>query len=165
MSRRKQAGNALIEFTLAAIPLIFFMLSLVELSRGMWISAPWPTASRMAPASPPCMERAAPKLPAPAPYRWAPWATAIQQAAVGLDPGQFNLVPSSGGVSQSCAPLSTCLASTTTWRPANNSVGTALRISGSYPFRSSFMQFAPLNLGAESQEEVSFCHAASELIE
>jgi Flp pilus assembly protein TadG len=35
--RRRRGGNALLEFTLVGIPVIFILISTVELSRGMWI--------------------------------------------------------------------------------------------------------------------------------
>ena len=33
----KRRGNSMIEFTLVGIPLMFVLISIVELSRGMWI--------------------------------------------------------------------------------------------------------------------------------
>ncbi len=35
--RNRRAGNSLLEFTLVGIPVIFILISTVEISRGMWI--------------------------------------------------------------------------------------------------------------------------------
>lgn len=36
-SRKKQRGNTVIEFTLVGIPVIFMLISIFEISRGMWL--------------------------------------------------------------------------------------------------------------------------------
>jgi len=35
--RRRQSGNALVEFTLVGIPIIFVLIATFEMSRGMWL--------------------------------------------------------------------------------------------------------------------------------
>jgi hypothetical protein len=35
--RRQQRGSTLVEFTLVGIPVIFLLISIVEISRGMWL--------------------------------------------------------------------------------------------------------------------------------
>src|SRR5665213_1245225 len=36
-AKRRQCGQALVEFTLVGIPLIFVLISVFEISRGMWV--------------------------------------------------------------------------------------------------------------------------------
>jgi hypothetical protein len=37
VTRRKQRGQAMIEFTLVGIPILFILVSIFEISRGMWM--------------------------------------------------------------------------------------------------------------------------------
>ena len=46
MQRRRVAGNTLIEFTLVGIPLVFLLVSVFEMSRGMWLYHTLATAVR-----------------------------------------------------------------------------------------------------------------------
>jgi Flp pilus assembly protein TadG len=164
-SRRKQRGNALLEFTFVAIPLIFALISIVELARGMWVYATLAHAVKegtryaivhgegCAQASPNC------------PVTVAAVAQVVQGSAVGLDPSQLSAVLTAGGAT-TCAPISSCASQTSTWPPQpNNNIGLPVTISVSYPFRtamsmfwpgSSPVRFAPITLGATSEEDIIF---------
>src|SRR6266853_2478538 len=37
MTRRKQRGQSMVEFTFVGIPLLFVLISIFEVSRGMWM--------------------------------------------------------------------------------------------------------------------------------
>jgi hypothetical protein len=165
-SLRRQAGNALLEFTLVAIPLMFLLISIVELGRGMWIYATVAHAVKEGTRFAIVHGQGCAQASVSCPVTLGTVATVVQQAAVGLDPAQFNVVLAAGGAAQSCAPLASCLSSGGAWPPApNNSVGLPVKISGTYPFRSCIsmfwpgsapVQFVGSNLGAESQEEILF---------
>jgi Flp pilus assembly protein TadG len=166
MRARGRAGNAMLEFTLVGIPLIFFLISVVEMARGMWIYATVEHAVKEGTRFAAVHGAACAQASSQCPVSLGSVAATVEQAAVGLDPGQFNLTLSAGGATQTCAPLSSCLTSTSTWPPtSNNAVGLPLKITGTYPFNSALCMFWPgasptrfagFNLGAESQEEISF---------
>ena len=163
---KTESGNALVEFTLVAIPLIFLLISIVELSRGMWVYGTLAHAVKEGTRYAIVHGQGCAQASTNCPVTLGAVATVVQQAAVGLDPAQFNVVLAAGGSTQSCAPLSTCLSSSSAWPAApNNSIGLPVKISGTYPFRSGLSMFFPgsrpvafsvYNLGAESQEEILF---------
>jgi hypothetical protein len=163
---KRQAGSAVLEFTLVAIPLIFLLISTVELARGMWIYATVAHAVREGTRFAIVHGQGCAQASADCPVTLGTVATVVQQAAVGLDPAQFNVVLASGGATESCAPLAGCLSSGGAWPAApNNNVGLSVTISGTYPFSSCLsmfwpgskpVQFAAIKLGAQSQEEILF---------
>jgi hypothetical protein len=94
-------------------------------------------------------------------------AARLQDAGVGLVPGELNATFTSLADNVTCNPLSTC--------SGNNSVfpsvggadqGAPITVSATYPFRSALsmlwpgagpgMVFAPISLGAESREYIQF---------
>jgi Flp pilus assembly protein TadG len=163
---RGQKGNALLEFTLVGIPLIFVLIATVELARGMWIYATLAHAVKEGTRFAIVHGQGCAQASAACPVTLGAVATAVQQAAGGLDPTQLNVVLAAGGATQNCAPLATCTSSAGAWPAApNNSIGLPVAISGTYPFRSSFSMFWPgsaaagfaaINLGAQSEEEILF---------
>jgi Flp pilus assembly protein TadG len=165
-SRRGQSGNALLEFTLVGIPLMFVLMSTVELARGMWIYATVAHSVKEGTRFAVVHGQGCAQASAACPVTIGAVATVVQQAAAGLDPAQFNVVLAAGVATQSCAPLANCLSNAAAWPPApNNSIGLPVTISGTYPFVSSLsmfwpgsapVQFAAINLGAESKEEILF---------
>lgn len=163
---RREAGSSLLEFTLIAIPMLFVIISTVELARGMWVYGTLAHAVKEGTRFAIVHGAGCAQSSSSCPVTLGAVATVVNQAAAGLDPAQFNIVLTAGGSSQSCAPLSNCLTSTTQWPASpNNSVGLPVTISGTYPFRSALsmfwpgsaaVEFTPVNLGAESQEEILF---------
>jgi len=163
---RTQSGNTLLEFTLVAIPLVFLIISIAEMSRGMWVYGTLAHAVKEGTRFTAVHGQGCAAASANCPVTVGAVATVVQQAAVGLDPGQFNVVLAAGGATQNCAPISTCLSSSGAWPPPpNNGIGLPVKISGAYPFRSALAMFWPgaasvkftaVNLGAQSQEEILF---------
>lgn len=163
---RRQAGNAVVEFTLIGIPLMFLLLSIVELSRGMWVYATMAHAIKEGTRYAIVHGQGCAQASTNCPVTLGAVATLIEHSAAGLDPGQFNVVLNAGASSTSCTPLSNCLSNSGQWPASpNNSVGLPVKISGTYPFSSALSMFWPgtksvafaaVNLGAESQEEILF---------
>jgi hypothetical protein len=93
-------------------------------------------------------------------------ATRIQQAGVGLDPGQLNVVLQSAGTTQNCLPLKSCLSGSAQFPPSpDNQVGQPVAVSVTYPFNSTLAMFIPqagavqfnaFNFTAKSQEEMQY---------
>ena len=163
---RAQRGNALLEFTLVAIPMVFFLISTVELTRGMWIYGTLVNAVKEGTRFTVVHGQACAQASNSCPVTLGAVATVVQQAATGIDPSQFNVTMRAGSATQTCAPLASCLSSSAAWPPtSNNSVGLPVKISGTYAFRSALSMFwpgstpaqiIPVTLGAQSQEEILF---------
>jgi len=163
--------------TLVGIPIIFILISIFEMSRGMWIYDTAAHAARegvrfaivhgfncvpTAPVTNDC------GTGTPKPYTIAGVAQVIQNAGVGLDPATTTVTftaPSPGGAAVTCT-LTACAAITSTWPPAGqNAVGTIIQIDISTPFNSALAMFWPgagkvsfsaVNLGATSMDAIQF---------
>ena len=135
-------GNAIIEFTLVAIPLIFIQISVVEICRGMWdyhsLSQAVKAATRAA------ATRGAGCAGTACAMTVGQIATTISNYAIGMPASALNVTLTSNAGDVTCNPLSTCTSSGTVWPPAGgNTAGSDIVISGSYNFTSMLMMFAP----------------------
>jgi len=143
MGRGKgRKGNAIVEFTLVAVPLIFVQISIVEICRGMWdyhsLAQAVKAASRAA------ATRGAGCAGAGCAMTVGQVATTIAGFAVGMPASALNVTLTSNAGNVNCNPLSTCTNSKTVWPPAGgNSVGSDIIITASYNFTSMLMMFAP----------------------
>jgi Flp pilus assembly protein TadG len=169
-------GNSTLEFTLVGIPLIFVLISIFEISRGMWtyhtLAYAVRTGVRFAavhgencdPAASPtnsCLQTV------------ATVSQVIKDAGVGLIPSDLTLEfrqGAAGGIMSSYAActLSNCLTNTTQYPPpgANRIFLDDVEITATYPFRSaialvwaganSTQVFPAYNLPASSREVVEF---------
>ena len=163
---RRRRGNSLLEFTLVCIPLIFLIISIVELSRGMWLYHTLAFAVKKGIRFAIVHGRSCADASASCPVTVGAVAQAILNGAVGLDPAQMAVVMQTSSATLNCKPLSSCLSNTTTFPAApDNNVGLPVTISATYPFRSALAMFWPgvgavragaVNLGARSQEEIRF---------
>jgi len=166
--RRSQncRGNALIEFTLVCIPLIFIVISLVELSRYMWAYHTLAYAVEKGARFAAVHGEECVNYSSLCPVTVAKVAAVIRGAATGLDSRQLNIVLRSPASSVSCTPLNNCLGNAVRWPPSgDNSVGLAVQVAAVYPFRSAMSIFWPgagkarvatVNMGASAREEIRF---------
>jgi Flp pilus assembly protein TadG len=135
-------GNAVIEFTLVAIPLIFIQFSIVEMCRGMWDYHSLAQAVKV--ASRAAATRGAGCAGAGCAMTVGQIATTIAGFAGGMPASALNVTLTSNAGNVTCNPLSTCTSSSTVWPPAGgNAAGSDIVISGSYNFTSALMMFAP----------------------
>jgi len=184
-NRRKRLGQTLVEFTFVGIPIIFILISIFEVSRGMWIyhtlaysvkvgiryasvhgincvngnGNPNDCTVNMGPAS------------APSAGTQASIAYVIRQAAVGLDPKKTTVVFNASGTTTTCSldvsgGSNPCPA--TVWPPndgVTDAVGKPIRIDITTPFNSAIamlwpgakvVRFAGGSLGASSSDYVQF---------
>jgi Flp pilus assembly protein TadG len=164
--KRRQGGASLLEFTLVGIPLIFLLVSVEELSRGMWIYGTLQHAVKEASRAAIVHGQTCSEASASCPLTVGQMAAFIERAGVGLDPSQLTITLATANNTQSCSPLKTCESLTTAWPPSpDNSVGLPVTISGDYPFSSALVMFWPgagkskiaaVNFSAKSQEEIRF---------
>jgi hypothetical protein len=169
MKLRKQSGRkgqALLEFTLTAIPMIFLLISVEEMSRGMWIYTTLAHTVKEATRYGIVHGADCAQADSSCPVTLGQVATRIQQAGQGLDPSRLNIVLQTSNGTQNCTPLNSCLSSATTWPAApDNSVGLPITVSATYPFNSALAMFIPqvgsmsfsaMNFSASSKEEIRY---------
>jgi hypothetical protein len=159
-------GQALLEFTLAAVPLIFLLISVEEMARGMWIYTTLTHAVKEGTRYASVHGADCAQADSSCSVTVGQVATQIQQAGLGLDVAQFNVVLQTATSTLNCAPLNTCLSTNTTWPAApDNSVGLIIGATGAYPFNSMLSMFVPgagsvkfgaVNFYASSQEEIRY---------
>ena len=147
----RRGGSSLIEFTLVGIPVIFVLISIFEMARGMWLYHSLAYAARQGTryaivhgincslnGNTYCVT--IPNV-----------AAAVQNAAVGLDPKQMTvtLTPSQGSATTDTLDnlLNSSTYATTAWPPSSptgtNAIGQPVQISLVYPFNSGICMFWP----------------------
>ena len=165
---RRRRGNAIIEFTLVGIPLIFALISIFEISRGMWIyhtlAYSVTEGTRYASVHGQGCVSAGNSCAA----KISDIAKTIQYTGVGLLPNQLSLTFTSNAGTISCT-LTNCLTNATVWPPSTSSAnlpGMDIAVSASYPFSSAIAMLWPgagpgivfptFNLPATSRERIQF---------
>jgi hypothetical protein len=161
---RRRSGQSLLEFTLAAIPTIFLLISVEEIARGMWIYATLAHAVKEGTRYAIVHGADCVQADSSCAINVGQVASQIHQSGLGLDTAQLSVVLQTTSGSQSCAPISSCLSSTTSW-PASpdNAVGLPVNISATYPFNSALSMFVP-HAGAVSFGQLTFASASQEEI-
>jgi Flp pilus assembly protein TadG len=165
--QRRQRGSAMIEFTLVGIPMIFILISVFEISRGMWnyhtLAYAVKEGTRYAivhgsDCSSDPQNSCGVTL--------GQVAQKIQDAGIGLDPSPLRLTFTSSGNAVTCT-LNACLGNATVWPQAPlNTPGSTVAISASLPFQSALAMFWPgagsgtnfptFNLTAGSSDIIQF---------
>lgn len=147
MRRRRQRGSTLLEFTLVGIPSIFLIISVCEIGRGMWNYLTVARAVSAGARLSAIRGRGCSTGPNTCGVSVGTIATTIQNAAIGLPSGSFNVqLSTNSGAVTTCNPLSSCTSSTTPWPPATNSdnvSGSNVTVSAQYTFRSALAMFWP----------------------
>lgn len=175
---RGRHGNAIVEFTLVGIPIIFVLISIFEISRGMWVYDTLAHAVKEGVRLAIVNGSSCSQIPTcDATTTVAAVAGRIRESGVGLSPDELEvtlvtLAPTSTGPvvvgTVECKPLSACLTRTDKWPPAgaNRVKVNLVSVQGVYPFRSAIAMFWPgagpgmtfgrVNLPAVSQEVIQF---------
>jgi len=165
---KRKRGAVTVEFTLVGIPLIFILISNVEMSRGMWIYHTETYAINQGTRYLVVHGADCAQSGNTCTTTVGSVAHAIANNGVGLVPSLWNvkLVSASGSNNVTCNPLSTCLTNSTVWPPSpDNALGSTVAISSTYPFTSALCMFFPgskpvnfgtFNLPAYSQQVITF---------
>jgi hypothetical protein len=163
-------GATMIEMVMVGLPMIFMLICLFEISRGMWIYTTEAFAVKEGVRyavvhGVDCVKTATNFNDCTTTIADVAWV--VQQAGVGLDPATTTLRFTAGDetVTPPCA-LSACPA--TPWPPQTllgNALGSPVRIDISTPFRSALgmfwpgsspVLFAPVTFGASSTDYIQF---------
>jgi hypothetical protein len=140
--RRNWRGNATIEFTLVGIPLIFVLISTIEMARGMWI---YHTLAYAVKEGTRYAVARGQNNPTPTTYRNV--CNAIVQAGTGLLPEDLTLIFHSATAPDVTSLANGCPAGS--WPPGDNrsvidnQPGQSISITGFYPFVSAISMFWP----------------------
>lgn len=150
--RRHRGGNATIEFTLIGIPLVFVLISTIEMARGMWI---YHTLAYAVKEGTRYAIARGENSPTPATYQSV--CNAIVQAGTGLLPQDLTLTFYSAS-SPAGTTVTADKCAGTRWPPGynindgwpppssstvDNQPGQTISITGLYPFVSAIAMFWP----------------------
>lgn len=168
MQTRKEnrAGSAMLEFTLVSIPILFALISIFEISRGMWIYSTLANAVKEATRFAVVKGSNCATLPNACTATVSDVAKRVQSGGVGLIPANLSLSLTSDSGTINCR-LDSCLTNTTPWPPAvANAKGQPIQITGTYPFQPAIAMFWPgaggptsfsvFNLPASSRDIMQF---------
>jgi len=166
---KPRRGNAVVEFTVVGIPMVFLVVSVFSMAFGMWnyhtmANAVSATARAVAVRGSESVAKGRTAMTV------REVAELLAFNGLGLSPNTWNvtLVANATGtpVTRTCNPLQSCLADGSVWPPAgSNGQGTAIRIVGRYPVGLPGMFWAgagrglsagSYTLGAAAQEEIQF---------
>jgi len=171
MKRRRRSsehgGSSLLEFTLVGIPMIFMMISVFEISRGMWIYHTLASGVKAGTRYTIVHGQNCSYSPNTCTVTIGQIATQIQAASPGLMPDQLTLTFTPANGTATSETLTNALADSTVWPSSTaNWVGMDVIISGSYPFSSVISMFWPgataitpfttVNFPASSREKIQF---------
>ena len=165
-TRDRRKGASMLEFTLVAIPIVFGLISIFEIARGMWIYGTVSNAVREGTRFTIVRGSNCATSPNACSARIANIASRIQNMGPGLLGPDFALSFTSDSGTITCQ-LDQCLSDNRVWPPTgDNARGQAIRIDGAYPFRSAIVMFWPgaggpvrftaMKLNASSQETIQF---------
>lgn len=146
MIRRKTRGSATIEFTLVGIPLIFALISVEEMARGMWMYETESSAVAQAVRYTVVHGANCSANGNTCTATVGNIASVIATCGIGLASSQWNvtLISASGSNNVTCNPLSNCLTNSTVWPPSpDNAQGASVAISATYPFTSALAMLFP----------------------
>ena len=138
--RSRRSGSSLIEFTMAAVPLIFITISIVEMSLESWKYQTMIYAVQVATRYVAGHGRTCTKNGNTCTTNIGSVATLINTYAPSLDPGLLNVTfASNSGTAATCNPLNTCLTNATQYPSSiDNGVGLDITISATYPMNNPF---------------------------
>ena len=166
-TRNRQNGSATLEMTLVGIPLIFVLISTVEMARGMWIYHTLAYALREGTRYTIVHGVDCSTAPNHCAVKVKDIATVIQKAGVGLydtDNFQIEMKSLSDDVSST---MTSALASTAPFpSTGGDAIGAPIAFKATYPFQSVIAMFWPgagpginftsVTFPASSQENIQF---------
>ena len=162
---RRRRGNALIEFTLLGVPLLFITISIVAVSIDMWefhnlAYSVEQTARYVTVHGATCTQNTNSCT-----ITVGNVATYFKTQALALDPTQVIVKITDGSGTTTCNPVNSCTGSATQFpNPANNSVGSDVTIKATYILKNPVVLFWPpdidapadFTVGATSRQRIIF---------
>jgi len=154
----------MLEFTLTSIPLMFVLISIVQMALAMWnyhtLAETIKYATRMAAV------RGTDCAGLSCQLTVGSIAQTITTKGIGLTASKLNVVLTSNSGSINCAPVSNCNSSSTVWPPSGgNQVNQVISISATYSLNQGLamfvpgkgsMLFSPVTFSTISQQVIDF---------
>jgi Flp pilus assembly protein TadG len=134
MRTRNRRGFGVIEFTMAAVPIIFMTTSIVEMSLESWKFHSMVYAIQVADRYACQHGITCTQNGNTCTIEVETVANMISQQAPSLDPSLLNVTLTANGATTTCNPLNSCFSTTTSFPgAANNQVGLPITIAATYP--------------------------------
>jgi Flp pilus assembly protein TadG len=149
LKRRRCRGNALIEFVLVGIPLVFMTVSVEEMSRGMWQYHTLQYACKMANAYAAVHGATCAQSPNSCTVDVSNVVGVFESNAIGVPMSSVAVTLTSENNSASCSKVSTCSSGaswSTEWPPSantDNQVGKWIKFRADYTFSTALALFWP----------------------
>jgi Flp pilus assembly protein TadG len=162
-----ERGSAIVEMTLVGIPMIFVLISVFEIARGMWAYDTLAYAVRETSRYAIVHGQNCSVSPNSCAITVANLASRLLNAGVGLPSDQLNATFGSLSDNVTCNPVSSCLSNNAVFPSSGgNSVGNPVTVLATYRFSSAISMFwpgagrpivfAPVNLPASSTDYIQF---------
>lgn len=162
-----EKGNAVIEMTLVGIPMIFLLISIFEIARGMWAYDTLAYAVRETTRYAIVHGQNCSVSPNSCTVTVGNLASRLRDAGIGLPSDQLNVTLQSLTDNIVCNPISSCLSSSTVFPSSGaNGIGNPITISATYRFKSAIamfwtgetapVAFAAVSLPASSTDYIQF---------
>jgi hypothetical protein len=152
----------MVEFALVATPGIFILVSIVQMSLGMWQYHTLAHAVREGVQSVVTRGHGCTTGGNTCGTTVGAIATTISKEAIGIAPADLNVtLTTASGATQACNPVNTCFSNVTVWPPSTSSddlPGKAVTIAGRFTFHSALSMFWP---GAASVDFQAVTFSAS----
>ena len=143
---RRRRGNALVEFTLVGIPMLFLWVGIMEMGRAMWQYHTIQYACKMT-AEYASVHGATCASPNSCLKNMSDVVTTFQNNATGVPMSKVALKLTSESSSVTCPVVSTCSSNSswsTTWPPtSDNAVGNWIKVRADYTFSTALALFWP----------------------
>jgi Flp pilus assembly protein TadG len=160
-------GSTAIEFVMAGIPMIMMIISIVEISRGMWIYDTLVHSVDSVTRHLVVRGYDCATYVSNCALTVGAYARDLASAANGLDPGQLNVTFTSDSLTTvTCNPLSSCFSDATAWPPTvDNGRNKDVWVSATFPFQSALtmfffgsspVQFGTFTLSAKTHQQILF---------
>lgn len=167
--RERRRGSSILEFTLVGIPSLFLLISIFEISRGMWAYHTLAKAVNAGARYASLHGSGCSSSGYHCGIAVQDVAGKIAESAPGIPASTLVVtLTSAASGTVTCNPLSTCLADSTAWPPAvsnENAPGKEIVVTGQYLFRSAIamvvpgsqpVSFSATNLSASSRQVIQF---------
>ncbi len=133
----ERGGSSLLEFVLVGIPLVFILISTIEIARAMWTYHTLAFSVKSATRYTIVHGSNCAQSPNSCTVTIGQIASVMQSAGLGLDTSRMSVTFTPAAGSATSCTLSDCLTNSTQWPPSTvNSPGNNVTITATYPFNS-----------------------------
>jgi Flp pilus assembly protein TadG len=160
---RGRRGNAVLEFTLCSIPLIFVLISVVQMALSMWNYHTLNEAVKVTTRT--ASVRGADCASLACAMTVGEITQMLATKGIGLASSSLDATLTDANGAIACNPVTSCTSSTTTWpRSGGNTTGQVISISATYPFKTAISMFVP-GQGSSTIQSQTFSAISQQVID